>query len=678
MELSEALKSEILKELTYKSKKPPSRKTRIAKLELACSILSAIGTDPSPSTISFATEVVKKAQIFLEGTVFPVMDKLILRIANRIYSRELIEYVRGDDVDVVAGICYVKYKYEAVVDERLFSIYGGLSGEIKRKIDLLFNKAGVSILSPDNGVTSGDPSNTENITVTKIDLLKVGKSSRTNPIFPIITSKIIRWNDFSSWNLKNPTLDNVITLIKESKLKEARPLLLSLVSSKFRTKAIVYNILAYIHLLFLEFQECVFYLDLLLEITEGSDWLFTLHCKLCVERIALLPSLSPLICVEFSPYSAVFPFTDYYEDNSSADNININKIEKSTFTSPNTDKNNIRENKLLLRHILGTTFDRITLFNHSKSAVDNFLNIIKNCQKLAALFIFSSEGHLFIYNALSSDKFISIPWTAVVLRFNDIMLQNQQILSVSAVTSHEKRHWWDTRIRLDHELQLLISEISVKCKGIVDSEATRLLLILEDFVAFFPFEMLFEVPAVRILSQQLSISSSTPINFIFYLLDPVNNLKSTRETLNEYFRSKNFDKSFISGVVGRSLEPKELAVLNRSELFMYFGHGTGKRHFDITGSRTDCLFLFGCSSCRLLHVHNFRANGFCLRHMGKRRLLGNLWDVTDKDLDRFTVAFLNDFFDGKDILEAIYNNRKVCKLRYLNSAALVMYGYSIK
>jgi len=683
MEFSDNLKSEILKKLTHKSPKPPARRTCRSRLELASNILSAIGSDPSPATVALAIEIVKRAQIYLMHAEFPVMDRLILRIVNRVFSSELLEYVRGESDEIVAGVCYVKYRHLGVVDERLFRVSEGVSGEIKRKIDqILFliggkTDGGTSATAagcikgaagctkgaadsslgtsscikrtPDCIKDAADSSleNSDHIKRTPNNI----KETHIKPVFPVIKNSPINWNNFSLWPISHPSLKHSILLINNSSLKDARTLLLSLVNSTFNIKAVAYNLLAYVHLLLLEFQESVFYLGLLLEITSASDWLFTFHCLLCIERLAELHSLAPLVCINY------------------LDMHNNDKL----------------ENKLIMRQQLGTSFQRINLFSSTGNSLSTLAGLSPG---LAILFIFASDGLLFIYNALFPDILLKVPWDDFVSRFNEIMHKNHLVLSMGATTPQEKHHWWDVRIKLDKELGELISEFSSLCRELGISASTKLLLILEDSVAFFPFESAFDMPAVRVLSRELSLSSSSPINSVFYLLDPANNLKNTRDTIFEYFSIKNFDRNFLKGVVGRSLSPTEVALLGKSELFMYFGHGTGKRHFDVpdsrpTGSRGPAkstrpaaLFLFGCSSTRLLHVPNFKANGFCLRYMKKgRTLLGNLWDVTDKDLDRFTIAFLNDFFDGKDLLEAIYDNRDVCKLRYLNQSALVVYGY---
>ena len=64
-------------------------------------------------------------------------------------------------------------------------------------------------------------------------------------------------------------------------------------------------------------------------------------------------------------------------------------------------------------------------------------------------------------------------------------------------------------------------------------------------------------------------------------------------------------------------------------------------------------------------------------------VVGNLWDVTDKDLDRYTHSTLDKFGlfgeRGKvmSLPRAIAASRSACSLRYLNGAAPVVWGIPV-
>ena len=80
---------------------------------------------------------------------------------------------------------------------------------------------------------------------------------------------------------------------------------------------------------------------------------------------------------------------------------------------------------------------------------------------------------------------------------------------------------------------------------------------------------------------------------------------------------------------------------------------------------------------------------------GSPAIVGNLWDVTDRDIDRFCLSLLDDLFpiQTKDIeeeavqggllsssiplLQAVAKARNACKLSYLVGAAPVVYGLPV-
>lgn len=61
-------------------------------------------------------------------------------------------------------------------------------------------------------------------------------------------------------------------------------------------------------------------------------------------------------------------------------------------------------------------------------------------------------------------------------------------------------------------------------------------------------------------------------------------------------------------------------------------------------------------------------------------MVGNLWDVSDRDIDRFSIEFLDKFLgdEDSDVAKCVSESRKVCKMRYIVGAAVVVYGVPIK
>lgn len=167
-------------------------------------------------------------------------------------------------------------------------------------------------------------------------------------------------------------------------------------------------------------------------------------------------------------------------------------------------------------------------------------------------------------------------------------------------------------------------------------------------------------------------------------------------------------------------EPTEAEVktcLESNDIFLYFGHGSGGQYIR---SRTikkldNCAvaLLMGCSSGALTEAGEFEPYGTPMNYMhaGCPAMLATLWDVTDKDIDRFSQTVLekwglfgcrqppvssspvkkgarqtgksrakniekveSDESKWMSLDQAVARGRDSCILRYLNGAAPVVYG----
>ena len=170
-------------------------------------------------------------------------------------------------------------------------------------------------------------------------------------------------------------------------------------------------------------------------------------------------------------------------------------------------------------------------------------------------------------------------------------------------------------------------------------------------------------------------------------------------------------------------EPTEAEMkscLESNDVFLYFGHGSGGQYIR---SRTikkleKCAvaLLMGCSSGALTEAGEFESYGtpMSYMHAGCPAMLATLWDVTDKDIDRFSYTVLEKWglFEGRQpgmssspvkkgarqkgkgkaknvekleqeerqsmsLDQAVARGRDSCILRYLNGAAPVVYGVPV-
>ena len=170
-----------------------------------------------------------------------------------------------------------------------------------------------------------------------------------------------------------------------------------------------------------------------------------------------------------------------------------------------------------------------------------------------------------------------------------------------------------------------------------------------------------------------------------YILNPGGDLQTTQGTFNE-------DLSKLkgwTGIVNREPSEEEFKEsLSSNDLFLYFGHGSGAQY--IRGRTIKRLekcavtFLMGCSSGTLTEAGEYEPYGTPMNylHAGSPALVATLWDVTDKDIDRFARSTFDRWglfgkSNGKPgvvLDDAVAGARKACVMRFLNGAAPVIYG----
>jgi Peptidase family C50 len=191
-----------------------------------------------------------------------------------------------------------------------------------------------------------------------------------------------------------------------------------------------------------------------------------------------------------------------------------------------------------------------------------------------------------------------------------------------------------------------------------------------------------------------------------YILDPESNLSGTNErllpfmdTLNEKYGSR--WRSVVGDIP--SVDFMEQGLSGNNGLLLYFGHGGGQQYFarekieDLsrrTRRALSSVILMGCSSGKLESVNtknsisltklpiHYEPEGIALSYLlaGAPCVVGNLWDVTDRDIDRYAMTFLEAVFDdngNSSIAQSVAEARAACKMRYIVGCAPVCYGLPI-
>ncbi|CAL9704114.1 unnamed protein product [Knipowitschia caucasica] len=170
---------------------------------------------------------------------------------------------------------------------------------------------------------------------------------------------------------------------------------------------------------------------------------------------------------------------------------------------------------------------------------------------------------------------------------------------------------------------------------------------------------------------------------VFYVLDPEGNLGYSKESFKDSFSSK----AHWEGVCGQAPDTAALTeAVSTKDLYIYVGHGAGARFLDshqvLKQQMRAASLLFGCSSAALAVRGEQEGQGIALFYLiaGCPFVLGNLWDVTDRDIDRFTKALLESWLSsgsGAPLLDFMGPARQATILKHLIGAAPVVYGLPI-
>jgi separase len=188
---------------------------------------------------------------------------------------------------------------------------------------------------------------------------------------------------------------------------------------------------------------------------------------------------------------------------------------------------------------------------------------------------------------------------------------------------------------------------------------------------------------------------------VFYLLNPSGDLRATQETFQEVFESQ-YGWTGNVGVEAKKCGMDEtMAKLDLSDVFVYCGHGGGEalvppRRLATSVPRVPVSILMGCSSGRLEQFSGgAESSGTAVEYLlaGAPAVVANMWDVSDRDIDRLTGSLLTNWIGIPSVVEetravdeeglsvgecslsvALARSRDACRLPYLVGASTVLYG----
>ncbi|KEQ76588.1 putative Separin [Aureobasidium namibiae CBS 147.97] len=290
-----------------------------------------------------------------------------------------------------------------------------------------------------------------------------------------------------------------------------------------------------------------------------------------------------------------------------------------------------------------------------------------------------------------------------------------------------------------------------------EADQNHLILILDRNLHAFPWESLpclqnVSVSRVgsmltlreRILAMRRQMKDSTEEKYFVdkqsgaFILNPSGDLSRTQTTMSPLLDSLATSKtSSWQSTINKTPSEKDFATaLSDKSMLLYFGHGSGNQYIrNRTIKKLDkcaeVVWLMGCSSGRVTEHGDYEPTSVPLSYLiaGRRlehtdttedeskyrndsreglcmAVVATLWDVTDKDIDRFAVEVGEHWSlwssapepsprelappktprkrgrdeettRAKSLSEAVMLGRDACNLRYLNGAATVVYGIPI-
>lgn len=288
------------------------------------------------------------------------------------------------------------------------------------------------------------------------------------------------------------------------------------------------------------------------------------------------------------------------------------------------------------------------------------------------------------------------------------MLEDLVYFILDTLQFHGERNAYD-EIEMDQflvDIEELVKTYYNQLEGmseseIADNSIVHTVLVLDKKSQAFPWESIpslrnksvTRVPSFTILENLLSQVSGVmnllinrDSNNSHYILNPGKDLPRTQERFQSIFEG-------MPGWTGLTAKPptetEVSTMLENGDFFVYMGHGGGQQYIRSgkikSLSRCCPTLLLGCSSGALEEAGDYEPWGTPISYLvaGCPMLVANMWDVTDKDIDKFSAGMLerwgsfppsNPGMKTMSISEAVMSSRDECNLKFLNGAAPIVFG----
>ncbi|XP_060108172.1 separin [Heteronotia binoei] len=338
-------------------------------------------------------------------------------------------------------------------------------------------------------------------------------------------------------------------------------------------------------------------------------------------------------------------------------------------------------------------FGRTALDKRMKALIESLERHVLGCWRGALLP--GCEGQGLAQEASSLQKDLKECGCEVDLALLKVVLSSSHLLNAEDV---QRLAWGLSPAPLERVQNLLQEAVDKAASCTRQAPSGHLVLVLDKHLQKLPWENIpclksqtvTRLPSLRfLLSYSLTkkyreesvLNRGINSGSAFYVLNPQRNLSGTEKMFKDWFQSE----PGWTGVVGEAPATDQVpSALEERDLYIYAGHGAGARFMDSI-LKVDCravALLFGCSSAALAVQGNLEGTGIILKFIlaGCPLALGNLWDVTDRDIDRYMAALLKNWLkagSGAPLLHYVIQSRQAPKLRYMIGAAPVAYGLPV-
>jgi len=311
------------------------------------------------------------------------------------------------------------------------------------------------------------------------------------------------------------------------------------------------------------------------------------------------------------------------------------------------------------------------------------------------LFLSVKNGDVILKELALADH---VTETAVALSedLNDFLLRNKtSIASRHRDVEGDSKAFWEDRKLFDLELSDLMAvmerdlfgseAVAILNSFIQDFIDEMLVLFLPDILLGFPiesFSVFREYNCVRgvCFSETKSKKRKTPdIAAKSFVLNPNGDCGSTENKVKSVLERNGWKGHSGAPTLSDSAFTR---MLTESDVFLFSGHGGGEKHW--SGTSVQRLFLseksvraailMGCSSAR---PYGDMRNSFCTPFHyligGAWLVVGTLWDVLGRELDRITIELVERFTTVEKLAFVMNSAKRAAKLKHLSSASVVVY-----